>query len=150
MAKQGTGKLIVRGMPMDPQDEAAVKAVVDRFVQAWNEHDMRAFAGLFTDDAAFVNAIGLRWRGRAQIEEAQTRNHATIFKESRLDNVQMEQRLLKPDIAVVHATWDLVGQRRRDGQTVPPRTGVITMILTKNGTAWPIAVFQNTDVVVPS
>jgi uncharacterized protein (TIGR02246 family) len=132
------------------QDEASVSAVVDRFVQAWNDHDIRAFAALFAEDAEFVNAIGLHWHGRAQIAAAQANNHATIFKESRLDNVRVRQRFLKPDVAVVHATWDLVGQRRRDGQAVPPRAGLITMVLTKEGDAWPIAVFQNTDIVTPT
>jgi uncharacterized protein (TIGR02246 family) len=118
---------------------------------------MHAFAALFADDAEFVNAIGLHWHGRAQIEVAQANNHATIFKESHLDNVEshldnvrVRQRFLTPDVAVVHATWDLVGQRRRDGQAVAPRAGVITMVLTKDGEAWPIAVFQNTDIVTPT
>ena len=135
---------------MATRDEAAVGAVVDTFVQAWNRHDMHAFAALFADDAEFVNAIGLHWHGRAQIEVAQANNHATIFKESHLDNVRVRQRFLTPDVAVVHATWDLVGQRRRDGQAVAPRAGVITMVLTKDGEAWPIAVFQNTDIVTPT
>jgi uncharacterized protein (TIGR02246 family) len=135
---------------MTTHDEAAIGSVVERFVETWNTHDMHAFASLFTEDAEFVNAIGLQWHGRGQIETAQTRNHATIFKDSRVDNVRIRQRLLKPDVAVVHATWNLAGQRRRDGQEIPSREGVITMILTREGDAWPIAVFQNTDVVTPS
>jgi uncharacterized protein (TIGR02246 family) len=134
---------------MVTRDEAAVGAVVDQFVQAWNRHDMPAFAALFAEDAEFVNAIGLQWHGRAQIETAQAHNHATIFRESHLDRVRVRQRFLTPEVAVVHATWDLAGQRRRDGQAVPPRTGVITLVLTKNDGTWAIAVFQNTDVVAP-
>jgi uncharacterized protein (TIGR02246 family) len=132
---------------MDTRDEAAIGAVVDHFVRAWNEHDMGAFAALFADAAEFVNAIGLHWCGRAQIEAAQARNHATIFRESRIENMAARQRLLVPGVALVHATWDLVGQRGRDGHAIPPRAGIITMVLVQAGDAWPIAAFQNTDIV---
>ena len=120
---------------MTSRDEAAIDSVVERIVQAWNAHDTRAFAALFAEDAEFANAIGLHWRGRAQIEAAQMRSHATIFKESRIENIRARQRLLVPGVAVVHAIWDLTGQRGRDGHAVPPRAGVITMILVQVGDA---------------
>lgn len=42
-----------------------VTHVVNAFADAWNRHDMEAFAQLFAADAEFVNVVGLWWKGRA-------------------------------------------------------------------------------------
>ena len=39
------------------------EVVAEGLVQAWNAHDMKAFASFFADDADFVNVAGLRWKG---------------------------------------------------------------------------------------
>ena len=50
-------------------DEAQVSAVAAGWETAWNNHDMKALATLFTDDADFVNVGARHWKGRAQIEK---------------------------------------------------------------------------------
>ncbi len=134
---------------MDTQDEAAIRGIVDQFAASWNRHDPEALAALFADDADFVNVIGLWWRGRAEIAERMRGNHATIFRESRLTPDQTRVRFLRPDVALVHTTWELAGQRTRDGRAVPPRTGIATFVLAKRDGTWSISAFHNTDVVPP-
>jgi uncharacterized protein (TIGR02246 family) len=134
---------------MGGQDEAAVRAVVAQFAEAWNRHDMHALAGLFADDADCVNAGGTWWRGRAAIEAAMRPLHAAVFKASRLTSTDVRLRFLKPDVAVAHATWELTGMLGRDSQTLPPRRGIIILVLAHDGATWPIVAFQNTDIVAP-
>src|ERR1039457_5586894 len=71
---------------MDKQinDEVGVSAVVHGFEDAWNRHDMDAFAKLFATDADFVNVRGMRRVGRDEITKAHAAVHATIFKTSTL------------------------------------------------------------------
>jgi hypothetical protein len=36
-------------------DQQAVSTVIDRFMDAWNRHDAKAFAAVFAEDADFTN-----------------------------------------------------------------------------------------------
>src|SRR4029453_3729816 len=56
------------GGPHD-QDEADIRNVETRQQEAWNRHDAKAYADLFTEDADLVNVGGWRWKGRAEIEK---------------------------------------------------------------------------------
>jgi uncharacterized protein (TIGR02246 family) len=89
--------------PSQTAEEAAVRAAVQSFVDAWNRHDLEAFAALFTEDADFVNVRGTRWIGRSAIREGHAATHATIFKNSQLRILELSVRFLKPDVAV--ARW---------------------------------------------
>ncbi len=128
-------------------DEAAVGAVAAGFVDAWNRHDMKAFAALFADDADFVNVIGLWWRGRAEIQREHEALHATRMKHSHLAADETAIRFLCPDVAVVHVRWELTGDTGLEGKPLPPRKGVLTHVVEKVGGQWLITSSQNTDIV---
>ena len=40
-------------------DQETIRDVVAAFEDSWNRHDMETFAELFTEDADFVNVVGL-------------------------------------------------------------------------------------------
>jgi ketosteroid isomerase-like protein len=61
-------------------EETAIRQVVKDSETAWNKHDMNAFADLFTDDAEWVNVVGMVWRGKAEIKKAHQVMHETYFK----------------------------------------------------------------------
>ena len=64
--------LLFMGQPSAGQtgetDERAIRAVMDRFVDAWNHHDAKAFATVFAEDADFTNWRGTGASGRSKIE----------------------------------------------------------------------------------
>ena len=65
------------------QDKAAVRDVVGtQQADAWNKHDAKAYAGLFTEDGDCVNVVGWWWKGRAEIEQKLTDAYVFVFKES--------------------------------------------------------------------
>lgn len=117
------------------------------FAAAWNRHDMKALARLFSDRADFVNVIGLHWRGRGEIERAHTEIHATRMKDSRLTILAKTVRPLRADVAIVHADWELQGDTGIEGKPLPPRTGVLSFVVAKRGGAWLVESAQNTDIV---
>ncbi len=124
-----------------------MKAAVQSFVDAWNQHDMDALAALFTEDADFVNVRGTRWVGRSAIREGHAAAHATIFKNSQLGILELSVRFLKPDVAVARWACELTGQTTPAGEAVPPRRAIPTFVMTKTHDRWLIVVGQNTDIV---
>jgi len=65
------------------QDKAAVRDVVGpQQAAAWNKHDAKAYAALFTEDGDCVNVVGWWWKSRAEIEQKLTDAYLFVFKES--------------------------------------------------------------------
>jgi uncharacterized protein (TIGR02246 family) len=128
-------------------DETGVTAVVQKFEDAWNRHDMDAFALLFATDADFVNVIGMRWVGHHAIKQHHAASHATIFKSSTLKIGDTTIRFLKPDVATARSVWQLSGISSPSGQPAPPRTGILTNVLIRIDGHWLIELTQNTDII---
>jgi uncharacterized protein (TIGR02246 family) len=129
-------------------DEQAIRQVEARWQDAWNRHDMDALAGLFTDDAAFVQVNGRRWNGPAEIKKNHAAVHTMMFKESVWSNHDTDVRFLTPDVAVVHQTWGMIGDRNPDGSPRPPRDGIFTQVFVKRDGKWLITAAQNTNIVI--
>ena len=130
-------------------DQAAIRQTVMGLQDAWNRHDMKAFANLFAEDADFVNVAGAWWKGRVEIEEKHRAVHATIFRDSTLSIEEVDVRFLTPDIAIAHVLTALVEQKMPDGSVVPPRRALLTQVLQKQNGKWMIVASHNTDVRPP-
>ena len=124
-------------------DEAAIRALEARQPEAWNMHDAKAYANLFTEDGDCVNIVGWWWKGRAEIEKKLTDAYVYVFKESRLTITNMDIRFLTSDVAVAHVRWTMTGARTPTGLPVPQQ-GIQTHVLQKKNGQWLIAAFQNT------
>jgi len=127
------------------QDETEIRKVESGLDEAWNHHDPKAFANLFTEDGDVVNVVGWWWKGRPQIEKKLTEAHAFMFRESTLSNNEVHIKFLTSEIAVVHVLWSMVGQKSPDGTPGQPRKGIETHVLQKQGGKWLVAAFHNTD-----
>jgi hypothetical protein len=60
-----------------------------------------------------------------------SQNHATIFRDSHLQTTYVDIRFARADVAIVHAPWVLSGEREFDGRAPPPRTGLLTYLMTR-------------------
>ncbi len=132
-----------------PDDENRINHVLTRFGEAWNRHDMSAFARLFAADGDFVDVFGNRFKGTAEIESALSARHAGVFNDSRFDKKESTIRFLTPDIALVHAVWELTGARSPEGVPQPSTLGMMTYVMIKESAGWAIAALQNTLVSAP-
>ncbi|HEV2422953.1 MAG TPA: SgcJ/EcaC family oxidoreductase [Candidatus Acidoferrales bacterium] len=144
-----------------PNDDAAVRKVVNAFPDAWNRHAMQAFGALFTADADFVNVTGTHWHGRTAIQLNHAFVHGTIpaaspgvalpkaaygiFKTSILQFTQVDVRFLRNDVAVAEVQTELLG----DARTKNPRRTFLLVVLTEEAGHWLIAVAQNTEINRP-
>ena len=125
-------------------DEAEIRRLQRRQQEAWNQHDAKAYASLFTEDGDIVNVVGWWWKGRAEIEKKLTDAYAFVFKESTLTVTDVQFKFLTPEIAVAHVRWTMTGARTPKG--IPePQQGIQIQILQKQAGKWLIASFQNTN-----
>ena len=125
-----------------------IDAVVSAVVDAWNRHDMKAYSALFTEDADFVNVVGMHFRGRPQIEAVHIDLHRTIFKNSNLRAVSTTVRLVNDEVALAHIAWEMTGAEGLPGWNVPElRKGMMSLVLVRTGDRWLITAAQNTDAV---
>ena len=103
----------IHPVPAGSSDEESIRAVVTAYCDAWNRHDMEALAELFTDDAQWVNIVGMHWPGRTAIVAAHNAYHRTFFKTTEIEAAEIEIGKIAPGVATavvllkvggVHAT----------------------------------------------
>ena len=125
-------------------DDAAIRTLERRQQEAWNRHDAKAYADLFTEDGDVVNVVGWRWKGRAEIEKKLAAGYVYVFRDSTLTITDVDVKFLSPQVAVAHVRWTMVGAKTPPG--IPePRQGIQTQVLQKHEGKWLIAAFQNTN-----
>jgi len=126
----------------------SVKTVISWLAESWNRHDMTAFAAAFSEDADFVNVIGMHWRGRQEIEAKHTVTHRTIFRNSTLQILDSAVRFLSPSVAIAHIRTQLSGAESLPGRNAPEiRRTLLTCVLVKEDDRWWITAAHNTDIV---
>jgi uncharacterized protein (TIGR02246 family) len=82
-----------------PDDEKAIQQVVDAFVKAYNDHNAKTIATLFTEDGVTANEEGTVSKGREAIETT----FANIFQEhpkTRIENLIESIRFVGPAEAI--------------------------------------------------
>src|SRR4051794_8799778 len=72
------------------RDEAAIRQLQARQQDAWNRHDAKAYAALFSDDGDVVNVVGWWWKGPRGIERQLRAAYTVVFRDSRLTIVDLD------------------------------------------------------------
>ena len=142
--------LLFMGQPLVGQtgetDERAIRAVMDRFVDAWNHHDAKAFATVFAEDADFTNWRGTGASGRSKIEAFHAPVFATIFSKSHLEYTDIKTRFVRPDVATVDVHWKMSGAIDAQGNPRPEREGLLSFVMANSAGQWEIVVMHNLDI----
>jgi uncharacterized protein (TIGR02246 family) len=124
-----------------PVDRDQISRVLSQWEDAWNRHDMRAFASLFHEDSVWVLWTGDVWSGRDAIEQGHAAVHKTVFRRSIQRERMEELTFLSPDAAVVRFCSVLTGDERAPDKVIRSRK---FLVLTKRHGAWKIGWGQNT------
>ncbi|XYH98511.1 YybH family protein [Sorangium sp. So ce1128] len=144
-AAPATPSAALAAAPDAREQQALGEQLAGAFCDAWNRHDMDAFAALQAEDADFVNIFGMWWHGRAEIRKNHVGIHETVFRQSRLTSVRVETRFVTPEIAVVRWAWELTGVLTPDGQPVPDMQGILVHVARREGNRLQIVTTQNTQ-----
>ncbi len=130
-------------------DEEALRKLPQAFCNAWAKHDGRELAKIMADDVDFVTVATGYLHGRADFEKFHMRLLAGRFKESTITPLQTTLRFLRPDMAVIHWSWKIEGDRNMDGTPrQQPRYGLMTMVAEKQSVTWLVVVAQNTNAML--
>jgi uncharacterized protein (TIGR02246 family) len=123
------------------EDRQQIAAIVKRWENAWNTHDMTAFAALFHEDGVWVLWTGEVWAGRQKIEEGHAAVHKTIFRNS-IQREQLEELTFTgPDAAIVRFCSLLTGSEQSPNQPVRSRKFIV---VTRRQGVWKMSWGQNT------
>ena len=124
-------------------NDPAIRAGMDRLMDAWNHHDAKAFAGIFSEDADFANRRGTGARGRAKIEEFHAPRLATVCSQSHQEYTETKTRL-RPDVAAVAVRSKMTGAIDAQANPRPQRDGLLS--LGNSAGQREIAVMHNLDI----
>jgi uncharacterized protein (TIGR02246 family) len=124
-------------------DEAAVREVYQRFMEAWNRGSGAGLAEVFTEDGDLVGFDGTHLQGPQEIGPFHQQLFDKWLKGSRLLVQVTGVRFLSPDVALMHAVGRTV--MRGEQAPTPERDSIQTLVVTRQeGGDWRLAAFQNT------
>jgi uncharacterized protein (TIGR02246 family) len=115
----------------------------DRFIAAWNAHDLKAFESLYTADAVWVPVAEERTEGRQAILSEFAKVHTGggwAMKTTITKKDTPEVHRLRPDVATIFFHMDFL----MNGQPVPGLQRAMILVATSTDGDWKIAAGQLT------
>jgi uncharacterized protein (TIGR02246 family) len=125
------------------------RGLVDAFASALNAKDAGELGGLFTEDAEFVNILGMRMRGRPGIVEG----HAWAFggplrgRHVRFD--QVDELRVTDDVTVLHGHCVRERQADAPAEGLPDGTSVLVFVTCRGVQGWQIVAATNVTEAAP-
>jgi uncharacterized protein (TIGR02246 family) len=118
------------------------------FQAAWNAHEMTAFAGLFHDDASFVNRFAAYKRGVEEIVAQHRAIHETIYRDSVIENDLVAVDDVAGGVAIVHFWCRLT---TGPGHPAGPHAvdTLLLAVVTRRDGEWRIQAAENVTLVDP-
>jgi uncharacterized protein (TIGR02246 family) len=132
-------------------NEKIIKSIIQKQEGDWNRHDFESFCKFYSDDASFINYLGMFWKGKKEII---AHLHAITdcclaFTSIKLDFKEL--RFLRPDIAVAQSEETIVADKAynipdhnyQQGET---EYKIITQVFIKENNEWKITAQQLTGI----
>ena len=139
----GKQAMSVTATPISPEDEAAITGLLDGLREAWERGDGAGYASMFSDDARYVSATGVRSVGREQIASSHQRIFDSLFAATRLgSSYPVELQPVAPGVVLVHGVGAVLFPGEREQRVAP--NGLLTMVAVAGDRGWRVASFANT------
>lgn len=137
------------GKPASEADATAISALMSRFSSSWARQDVDAVVAAYAEDAEWVNAFGMVYRGHTELRErfqslfqrfpaprsADTAKETSSQSDGQPPR-QVSLRYIGSEAAVVHIFTESSWGPSRDGSDV--RRVLVTYVLGKRGGVWKI------------
>lgn len=117
-------------------DEDAIKEVMAKHVEAWNAHDVDAWAEYFAPDADFMGWSGAAAHGRDSIKEFHAPLFKGMFKHSELRILDLKVRFYAKDVATADGDEVLGGVLGPDGEALQQQGLSFLCVLKKEHGKW--------------
>jgi uncharacterized protein (TIGR02246 family) len=120
--------------------ETALKELMSNFTGDWHRSDAHALSMFWVADGDFTNPSGQVMHGRAEIEAFYAAAFAHGYSGSTATASIENIRFVRPDVAIIDGTFQIVGAVTADHQPIPPETGRYTVLAERvSGKWWIIA-----------
>ena len=125
-------------------EEEAIRGVLRGYCDAWNWHDMAALAELFSEDAQWVNIVGMHWPGKAAVVAGHEAYHRTFFQNTEIEIADAEIREIAPGVATAVLRLRVGPFTPPDGIPRPESDDRLSLVLTRRSGRWRIGHGHNT------
>jgi uncharacterized protein (TIGR02246 family) len=120
----------------NPSDLKAIEKLTTDWVAAWNQHDAKGMAAVFSPDGDFINPMGERANGRPEIAALFEREHTGDLKHSTVALACEPARFFDATVAEVNCTADVKG-------VIGPKApkvlhALMTVVVMQDGEHWGI------------
>jgi len=130
-------------------DSMGIKQVCADFSEKFSRHDAHGVALTFAEDSDFTNMRGNHSHGRKDIENW----FASLFRGNLKDSLRTDTvksiRFFTPELAAVDAETVITGTKAADGTEIPPRKGLMIVVMIKQNGRWFIGTFHEAEYPAP-
>jgi uncharacterized protein (TIGR02246 family) len=130
-------------------DSVAIKQVCADFSKSFGHHNAHGVAMTFAEDADFTNMRGNHSHGRTDIETWFAGLFRGVLKDSLRTDTVRSIRFFSPELAAVDADTIITGTKAADGSEIPPRKGLMIVLMTKQNGRWLIGTFHESEYPPP-
>ena len=116
-----------------PEDESAIRKVLDENTAAFNQHRTNLIPEAITDDFDVVNPNGKYSSGKPDLRDA----FSGFFRNARMVATADRIRFIRSDVALVDGTFEISGS-----EINPAPKGLRTFVLVKENGHWMITALR--------
>jgi len=144
--------VLSRGAFASPEDEAAIRKLLEEEVASWNAGDAKTYAAHFAEGGTFTNVYGMFFEGQKEFEARHAEIFSTFFKGTTRKTSIRKLRFVTPQVAIVDLDAEVRNVRSMPGVTLPEdgvlRTRPLVVFVKRKG-AWWIEAFHNVQAKAP-
>ena len=132
-------------------DKASVNHVVTSLFNSWNNHDFKDMSSYTTEDADFINPVGVWWKGRSDAQKSLQHLHDTMLKNTPDTVLSTTTRFVTPSVALVifiskTGTFYFPDGVDNGHNKHGDNRAVSIMVIVKQNDKWLLAATQGTDI----
>jgi uncharacterized protein (TIGR02246 family) len=128
-------------------DEIAVEKQIDALIASWNNHDYSTMAAYATEDADWVNIVGMWWKNRKEVQFAHQAYHEVMFKNVTLTKNSAHLRQITPDVIIAHLNTKVGAFTTPGGHQKPEADNMSLLVFVKKGRKWLLTAGENVEIV---
>ncbi len=125
--------------PTERSDEMQVRALSQRFIDAWNRADADDLATQFVADGDLITPDGIRSHGRASIRAFYNGAFRRGYAGSIAGITFVAIRPVAHEVMILDGTWFIANARTSVGEPAPREQGIATMIVVKTNRGWRVS-----------